>query len=263
MTMGIQSQYTPPGAAHLASGVWTDVQSEALADSQADPVVKDYLHFFILDQMSLETALSSILAGKLAKDQQSRDAIESLFREFWTAGEHHNLHVAAQDLTAIRDRDPACSSLLIALLYMKGFHALVAHRVAHWLWSEKRVHAAYHIQNAASDAFAVDIHPAAKIGSGIVIDHATNVVVGETSVIGDNVTLLQGVTLGGTGKVSGDRHPKVGDNVQIWAGAKVLGNVTLGAHCQIGACSVVLTDVPDHATVVGVPARIVGESSYR
>lgn len=249
----------PSDANHLAHSVWEEVRAEALADVRNDPVIQHYLQFFILEQMSLEAALSSIVASKLAKERRSRGAIEALFREYWATVDQDGLRKTVSDLAAIRERDPACSSLLIALLYMKGFHGLVAHRVAHWLWTERRVHSAYHIQNAASEAFAVDIHPAAKIGCGIVIDHATNVVVGETSVIGDSVTLLQGVTLGGTGKVSGDRHPKVGHNVQIWAGAKVLGNVKLGAHCQVGACSVVLTDVPEYTTVVGVPAKVISE----
>lgn len=261
MSMEIPHEYNTPHEAFSPNHVWTEVRSEAVTDGRIDPVVRDYLQHFIVDQTSLEAALSSILSNKLTSDIRSKGAIEGLFREYWETANQDSLQATAHDLIAIRDRDPACSSLLIALLYMKGFHALVTHRVAHWLWSEGRIHAAYHMQNAASEKLSVDIHPAAKIGSGLVIDHATNVVVGETSVIGDNVTLLQGVTLGGTGKATGDRHPKVGQNVQIWAGAKVLGNVKLGAHCQIGACSVVLSDVPEYTTAVGVPARVVNTPS--
>lgn len=257
--MKIQHEHSASPEVFSPGDIWAEVRSEAVTDVRTEPVVRDYLQDFILDQVSLETALSSILSNKLANDIRSKRALKGLFLEFWETPNQDALETTARDLIAIRDRDPACSSLLIALLYMKGFQALVAHRVAHWLWSEGRIHAAYHMQNAASEKFAVDIHPAARIGSGIVIDHATNVIVGETSVIGNNVTLLQGVTLGGTGKATGDRHPKVGHNVQIWAGAKVLGNVKLGAHCQIGACSVVLSDVPEYTTVVGVPARVVNK----
>jgi serine O-acetyltransferase len=162
------------------------------------------------------------------------------------------------DLRAVRDRDPACRRLSTPLLYFKGFHALEAHRVAHVLWGRERRGLARFFQNRASEAFGVDIHPAARIGRGIFIDHGTGVVVGETAVIEDDVSLLQQVTLGGTGKETGDRHPKVRAGVLISAGAKILGNIEIGEGAKIGAGSVVLKDVPPHTTAVGVPARIVG-----
>jgi serine O-acetyltransferase len=162
------------------------------------------------------------------------------------------------DIRAIRDRDPAAKRFSEPFLYFKGFHALQTHRVAHWLWLEGRHALALFLQNRTSEVFAVDIHPAARIGNGILMDHATGVVVGETAVIEDNVSILHEVTLGGTGKAEGDRHPKVRHGVLIGAGAKILGNVEVGRGAKVGAGSVVLEDVPPHCTVAGVPAKIIG-----
>lgn len=162
------------------------------------------------------------------------------------------------DIRAITERDPAATRFSEPLLYFKGFHALQTHRVAHWLWSEGRRELALFLQSRASEVFGVDIHPAARIGKGILVDHATGVVVGETAVVEDNVSILHEVTLGGTGKDCGDRHPKVRHGVLIGAGAKILGNVEVGEGAKIGAGSVVLEDVPAHATVAGVPAKVVG-----
>ena len=168
---------------------------------------------------------------------------------------------AAADLVAIRTRDPAAESYLTPFLYYKGFHALQWHRVGHWLWRSRRRDLAHFLQSRASEVFAVDIHPAVPIGSGVFIDHGTGLVVGETAVIGDDVSILHEVTLGGTGKERGDRHPKVRNGVLLGAGAKVLGNVEIGRDAKVAAGSVVLHDVPPGATVAGVPARIVGWSS--
>ncbi len=161
---------------------------------------------------------------------------------------------------AVYDRDPACHRFLQPLLYFKGFQAVQAYRIAHWLWNEGRQDLAYFVQMRASEMFGVDIHPAARIGQGIMIDHAHSIVVGETAVVGDNVSLLHSVTLGGTGKEDEDRHPKIGDGVLIGAGAKVLGNIHVGHCSRIAAGSVVLHDVPACKTVAGVPAKIVGEA---
>ncbi len=162
------------------------------------------------------------------------------------------------DLVCRKRRDPACRSYLGALLHMKGFQALQAYRVAHWLWGQGREALALLLQGRIAGTFAVDIHPAARIGSGIMMDHATGIVIGETAVVGDNVSMLHGVTLGGTGKDVGDRHPKVRRGVLIGAGAKILGNIVIGEGAKVGAGSVVLNDVPPHSTVAGVPARMIG-----
>ncbi len=164
------------------------------------------------------------------------------------------------DLAAVYDRDPACNRYIEPLLYFKGFHALVTHRFAHELWKRGRRDFALYLQSQSSRIFAVDINPAARIGIGIMLDHGTGIVIGETATLGDNCSLLQGVTLGGTGKETGDRHPKIGANVMIGAGAKVLGNITVGNCCRIASGSVVLKDVPPETTVAGVPAKVVGRA---
>jgi len=165
------------------------------------------------------------------------------------------------DLQAFRERDPACVRYSIPLLYFKGFHALQAYRVGHFLWQQGRSELALYLQSRVSEVFAVDIHPAAQIGSGILLDHATGLVIGETAVVGDHVSLLHEVTLGGTGKETGDRHPKIRSGVLIGAGAKILGNVEIGEGAKVAAGSMVLNDVPAHCTVAGVPAQPVGECS--
>jgi len=165
------------------------------------------------------------------------------------------------DLLAVMERDSACHELYIPFLYFKGFHALQTHRVAHWLWKSGRQPLALFFQNRMSMEFCVDIHPAAVMGSGILLDHATGLVVGETAVVGNNVSILQSVALGGTGKETGDRHPKIGNGVLISAGAKILGNIRVGEGAKVGAGSVVLEEVPPHTTVAGVPARVVGRPS--
>jgi serine O-acetyltransferase len=170
---------------------------------------------------------------------------------------------AAADLAAIRTRDPAAESYLTPFLYYKGFHALEWHRIGHALWRRGRRDLAHFLQSRVSEVFAVDIHPAVPIGNGVFIDHATSLVVGETAVIGNDVSILHEVTLGGTGKERGDRHPKVRDGVLLSAGAKVLGNVEIGREAKVGAGSVVLSNVPPQATVAGVPARIVAWSHGR
>ena len=162
------------------------------------------------------------------------------------------------DLAAVRDRDPACTRLLEPLLYFKGFHALVTHRFAHVLWTEGRRDFALYLQSQSSRIFSVDIHPGAKFGKGIMLDHATGFVCGETAVVGDNCSFLHAVTLGGSGKVTGDRHPKIGDNVLVGAGAKILGNIRVGNCSRVAAGSVVLKEVPPNTTVAGVPAEVIG-----
>ncbi len=185
--------------------------------------------------------------------------VREIFEEAFAAEPAMGEAVRA-DLSAVFQRDPACHSYLQAFLFFKGFHALQSYRVAHYLWLQGRKTMALFVQNRMSDLFAVDIHPAARLGRGIMIDHATGVVIGETAVVGDDVSMLHGVTLGGTGKQNEDRHPKVGRGVLLSTGAKVLGNIEIGEYSRVGAGSVVLKPVPPHTTVAGVPARVIGKA---
>lgn len=237
--------------------VWQTIREETRAQAENEPALASFLHATILNHTSLEAALSFHLANKLANPAisalQIREIIESALEENPCIG----IAVRA-DIRAIFDRDPACDSFVIPFLYLKGFHALEAHRVAHYLWNNGRKSMAHFLQSHTALTFGVDIHPAAKIGKGVMFDHATGIVIGETTVIEDDVSILQGVTLGGTGKESGDRHPKIRRGVLISAGAKILGNIEIGEGAKVGAGSVVLKSVPAHTTVVGVPAEIVG-----
>jgi serine O-acetyltransferase len=220
-------------------------------------LLASYLHEAVLRHRSLEASLSFILACKLETICLTAIGLVDVLRE--ALGSSLAIGVATRrDLTAVVERDPAARNFATPLLHFKGFQALQAHRVAHALWHQGRHALAHHLQSRVSEVFAVDIHPAAVIGKGVLIDHGTGVVIGETAVVGDDVSMLHGVTLGGTGKESGDRHPKVGNGVLIGAGAKILGNIRIGPGSKIAAGSVVLVDVPPHRTVAGVPARVVG-----
>jgi serine O-acetyltransferase len=235
--------------------VWDTLLEEAIRAASAEPLLRSLLEAAVLRHADLASALASLLAGKLAFDGLPRDALADLSGAALAEG----AEVAAEaDLLAIRDRDPAAEGMLAAFLGYKGFHALQAHRVAHWLWGLGRRDLARVLHARAAERFGVDIHPAVPVGRGVFIDHGTGVVIGETAVIGDNVSILQEVTLGGTGKDRGDRHPKIRDGVLLAAGAKVLGNIVVGRGAKVGAGSVVLADVPACATVAGIPARIVG-----
>lgn len=238
-------------------GFWNQIRSEARQEAEREPMLVSFLFASVLRHQKLEDALGVILANKL----QTPDLPAILLRDLIDqalAGDASARGAIRADLLAARTRDPAARGYAQPFLYYKGFHALQAYRVAHWLWGQGRHGLAAHIQNRISEAFGVDVHPAARIGSGILIDHGTSVVIGETAVLEDHVSLLHEVTLGGTGKETGDRHPKVRRGVLIGAGAKILGNVEIGAGAKVGAGSVVLTDVPPHTTVAGVPARVVG-----
>lgn len=238
--------------------VWEALQAEASRDAAREPVLASFLHAAILHHATLEDALSFHLGGKLATPALSEMLIREVIQEALRADPGIGAAVRA-DVLAVRDRDPAAGSLSAPFLYYKGFHALQSYRIAHWLWGRERRPLALYLQNRISERFAVDIHPAARIGSGIFVDHGTGLVIGETAVVGDDVSILQEVTLGGTGKERGDRHPKIRDGVLICAGAKVLGNIEIGARATIGAGSVVLDSVPAGCTAVGVPARLVGK----
>ncbi len=237
--------------------VWTIIRAEIWSAVETEPLLAGFLHSTILKHRSLDEALGFHLAGKLATEILSPMLVQELITEAYSASPAFDRAIHA-DLQAVRDRDPASNGYAAPFLYFKGFHALESYRVAHWLWSQGRRMLALHLQNRISEVFGVDIHPAARIGTGVLIDHGTSVVIGETAVVEDNVSLLHEVTLGGTGKETGDRHPKVRHGVLIGAGAKVLGNIEIGAGSKIGAGSVVLDPVPPHRTVAGVPAKIVG-----
>ncbi len=237
--------------------IWQTVREEAAREEERELVLASFLHSIILNHSSLEEALSFHLAGKLTNLNLPSMSLRDIIIEAMLSDAAIGTAIRA-DIRGARERDPACSSYLVPLLYYKGLHALEAYRVAHWLWTQDRRTLAFCFQNRISEVFGVDIHPAARIGSGVFIDHGTSLVIGETAVVEDDVSMLQEVTLGGTGKESGDRHPKIRTGVLISAGAKILGNVEVGADAKVGAGSVVLTDVPAGCTVAGVPAKVVG-----
>lgn len=240
--------------------IWTAIRAEAWSEAERDPYIREFLTLTILRKKSLEESLSSVLAHKLATNCVDPALLKSLIDQALSGCAGIRLSLR-RDLEAVRDRDPASRGFLPPFLFFKGFQALQSYRIGHWLWGEGRHLVAVHLQNRISEVYGVDIHPAAKIGHGILLDHATSIVIGETAVVDDNVSILHEVTLGGTGKESGDRHPKVREGVLIGAGAKVLGNVEIGAGAKIGAGSVVLDPVPPHCTVAGVPAEIVSRSA--
>ncbi len=237
--------------------LWQRIREETSLHANEEPILASFLHATILNHAALEDALSFHLANQLDSPTASslllREVILQAFESDPTIRE-----AVRADLQAVMERDSACHELYIPFLYFKGFHALQTHRVAHWLWQEGREPLALFFQNRMSTCFGVDIHPAARMGKGIMLDHATGLVIGETACVGNNVSILQSVTLGGTGKDEGDRHPKIGNGVLISAGAKILGNIRVGEGAKVGAGSVVLEDVPAHTTVAGVPAKVVG-----
>ncbi len=239
--------------------VWNQIQTEAQQAVKDEPLIGGFVHACILHHKSIEKALSYRIAAKLASNEMSMVVIREIVEEAYDA-EPSLVAAARADLMAIYERDPACHRLVQPILYFKGYQAVQAYRVGHHLWMHGKRDLAYFVQMRVSEIFGVDIHPAAKIGKGIMIDHAHSVVIGETAVVGDNVSMLHSVTLGGTGKEEEDRHPKIGDGVLIGAGAKVLGNITVGRCSRIAAGSVVLESVPPCKTVAGIPARIVGEA---
>ncbi|MFD1511070.1 serine O-acetyltransferase [Lacimonas salitolerans] len=239
--------------------VWSRIQTEAQQAVAEEPLLGGLIHSSVLHHGTLECALAYRTALKLTSGEMS----EQLIREICDMAYTHAPELAQDaraDIAAVYDRDPACHRFLQPLLFFKGFQALQAYRVANWLWQTGRRDMAYFFQMRTSETFGVDIHPAARIGRGIMIDHAHSIVIGETAVVGDNVSMLHSVTLGGTGKEEEDRHPKIGNGVLIGAGAKVLGNIRIGECSRIAAGSVVLHDVPPKSTVAGVPAKVVGEA---
>jgi serine O-acetyltransferase len=237
--------------------LWTGIRQQAVEAAERDAAVAPLMTRALLAHGSLAEGLAHRLAVKLASDELTADALAAVIGEA-LAEEPGIVQAAATDLMAVHDRDPAVPDLITPFLFLKGFQALQSHRVSHFLWRRERRHLAQYLQSRRSEVFGVDIHPAARLGCGIMIDHATGLVIGETAVVEDDVSMLQGVTLGGTGKECGDRHPKIRRGVLIGAGAKVLGNIEVGEGAKIGAGSIVLESVAPHTTVVGVPARPVG-----
>ena len=236
-------------------GVWDQLVAEARVQ-ESSPSLRSLMNLRVTSRSCFEDSLATAMAQAASDSHTYEQPLHDMFFDVLTR--HPEIGQAARiDLVASVERNPAYPNLLIPYLFAKGFLGLEMHRVGHVLWHEGRMTEALLIQSRISEELAMDIHPAARIGTGVFIDHATGIVIGETAVVSDDVSLLQGVTLGGTGKETGDRHPKVGPGCLISAGAIVLGNITIGAHSRIGAGSVVLTDVPAHATVVGVPAKVV------
>jgi serine O-acetyltransferase len=238
---------------------WSLMREEAAAKCLEEPILGSYFHATVLNHRTFGAALSFRLASKLENPMLPTMLIRDVISEALD-DDPAILRAAALDVIAAFTRDPACPDLSTPFLFFKGFHALQAHRTAHWLWGRERRSLAQLFQNQISASLGVDIHPAARVGSGLMLDHATGIVVGETAVIEDDVSILHSVTLGGTGKQSGDRHPKIRRGVLLAAGCKVIGNIEVGAGAKVGAGSVVLEDVPPGATVAGVPARIVGHA---
>ena len=248
------NHFLPRSTEHL----WQTVRVEAEAILKDEPYLESFLTTNILSQNSLASCLANICATKLATQYLS---FTDLYRiaSFAYKDYEQLTDSGYADIVATFERDPACSRFINPILYFKGFQALQCYRVSNYYFKKGQLDLAYYIQMMTSDKFSVDIHPAAEIGNGILIDHAHGIVIGETAVVGNNVSLLHAVTLGGTGKVEGDRHPKIGNGVLIGAGAKVLGNIKIGDSSKIASGSVVLNSVPHRKTVAGVPAKIVGE----
>jgi len=237
--------------------VWAALRADAKRAAAEEPSLASLLYATILSHALLVDALAFQLGRKLGDGELNAMTIRSICWEAFY-GDPEAMTKVEADLQAVLERDPACKSYLQPFLYFKGFLALQTHRVAHWLWSQGRHTLAFHFQSRMSELFQVDIHPAARFGSGVFLDHGTGITVGETAIVGDGVSMLHAVTLGGTGAQRGDRHPKIGRGVLLGAGAKVLGNIEVGEYAKIASGSVVLRAVPAHCTAAGVPARLVG-----
>lgn len=239
---------------------WQRIREEAKVMTQEEPMLASFFYSTILNHDTLQASLSFQLANRLDSATMPAILVREIIEEA-LAADPNILECVEADIVAVQERDPAVQLFSTPLLYLKGFHAIQGYRVAHWLWHQDRKALARYIQSQIAVVFGVDVHPAAQIGKGIMFDHATGIVVGETAVIENDVSILQSVTLGGTGKDGGDRHPKIREGVMIGAGAKVLGNIEVGKGAKVGAGSVVLKPVPAHTTVTGVPAKIVGTPS--
>ena len=244
----VEASSTPP--------VWAALRGEAERTAAGEPALASLLYAAILSHDLLVDALAFQLARKLGDGEINAMTVRSICWEAFY-GDPQSMAKVEADLQAVFERDPACKGYLQPFLYFKGFQALQTHRVAHWLWTEGRETLAFHFQSRMSELFQVDIHPAARVGSGVFVDHGTGIVIGETAVVEDDVSMLHGVTLGGTGAQRGDRHPKIRRGVLLGAGAKVLGNIEVGEYAKVASGSVVLRPIPPGCTAAGVPARLV------
>ena len=242
--------------------IWSAIRREAQETVDRDPILAAFIYGTILNEGTLEEAVSHRISSRLDHPDIPAHLLRQTYDEM-LAETPGIAQMIRADIQAVYDRDPACTRFMEPVLYFKGFHALQTHRLAHWLWNTGRRDFALYIQSRSSAVFQTDINPATRIGQGIFLDHATGLVVGETAVIEDDVSILQGVTLGGTGKESGDRHPKIRHGSLIGSGAKILGNIEVGCCSKVAAGSVVLADVPAHTTVAGVPARVIGETKCK
>lgn len=250
------AQHLEVVAIDSAPPVWAALRNEAEHVAKTEPSLASLVNAVVLRHDALSCALSYQLARKLGDQELRAMSLREVAEEAYAA-EPDIVAKAEADLRAVFERDPACKGYVQPFLFFKGFQALQAYRVAHWLWTEGRESMAFYLQSRISELFQVDIHPAAVIGRGAFFDHGTGIVIGETAVIGDDVSMLHGVTLGGTGADRGDRHPKIGKGVLLGAGAKVLGNIRVGDYAKVASGSVVLKEVPQHCTAAGVPARLV------
>jgi serine O-acetyltransferase len=237
--------------------IWDSMRDEARAAAERDPVLAAFLYSTVINHRSLEECVIYRICERLDHPDIQAILLRQTFDEMLNDWPEWGATLRV-DIQAFYDRDPACLRFMEPVLYFKGFHAIQTHRLAHWLLNRGRRDFALYLQSRASSVFQTDINPAARLGKGIFLDHATGLVVGETAVIGDNVSILHGVTLGGTGKEGSDRHPKIGNGVLIGAGAKILGNIVIGHCSRIAAGSVVLKEVPPNTTVAGVPAKVIG-----
>ena len=242
------------------ASLWADIHAHAQVVAQAEPALVPMLKRYVLDRATFAEGIVRRLSERIAPTGNDVGSLVAAMQQAITADPEILAQMRA-DIRATLERDPATEHALIPFLWYKGFHAISLHRLAHSLWKSGRRELATHLQSLMSEHLAVDIHPAASFGVGILLDHATGFVAGETAVVGDNVSFLHEVTLGGTGKARGDRHPKIRSGVLIGAGAKILGNITVGEGAKIGAGSVVLKDVAPHTSVAGVPAVVIGRTS--
>jgi len=259
MTTSARKSETKPGSIAAVDPVWEAIAADARAIVDNEPSLTQLVVSSVLNHSSFESALAHRLASRLDSDEMPADLIRQAFEDVLMRSPEIG-SAARADLAATLERDPACHRAIEPFLYFKGYQAIQTHRFAHALHKEGRRDFALYLQSRASLVFQVDINPAVRMGRGIMLDHGTGLVIGETAVVGDNVSLLQNVTLGGTGKSDQDRHPKIGNGVLIGAGAKVLGNITVGDCSRIGAGSVVVKEVPSRVTVAGVPAKVIGEA---
>jgi serine O-acetyltransferase len=257
--MSAQSELKPVGHLKSIDPIWDAMRLEADTAAKTDPVLAAFMYSTVINARSLEDCVIYRICERLDHPDMQAVLLRQTFEEMLSDWPEWST-ILRVDIQAVYDRDPACTRFIEPVLYFKGFHAIQTHRLAHWLWNRGRKDFALYLQSRSSSVFQTDINPAAPMGRGIFLDHATGLVVGSTAVIGNNVSILQGVTLGGTGKESGDRHPKIADGVMIGAGAKILGNIKIGCCSRIASGSVVLKEVPPNSTVAGVPARVVGEA---